>query len=487
MLPPRRFPALARIVPAACGPAALTLAIAAACWQAGPRDFLPLWNDEVVYWNEAAVFRRAGFEGGYITVNEQPAAAAFSRFGPHGPAFAAIFGTIGRIGGWRPYSGYLVNLVLVTICLGAWLLATRRREGFGARALLAITFWPLLIYLPTNMQEPLHFGLAFLFAALSEWTTASRWRAAAWTMLLVVACLTRPTWALIIPAAMWGRTPGWRRRAASVPLTIAVFVAAFVVVTRTAAPYPYTSWIPAAVADPANGIWLLLDATAAGVRAFTVPYREWWINALRLEVVAALAAGGALWAAMRRSDRRWRVEVALLALIPALLVMFPVGDIESGREFRILATHLLFGLLVVAGAGARWAAVPAVVNLLLLPTVMPAYVRLHEGRFAGGADVERFRSAVEGRLTFDADARTGWENTVLMHVDLLQAPLTGLPHGVGASYVLDWEDQALPPRSRYLLLREERDAVMRERLALVEIARTPLGTIYRNRGVRDVP
>ena len=49
---------------------------------------------------------------------------------------------------------------------------------------------------------------------------------------------------------------------------VLVFLAAFVVVTRTAAPYPYTSWIPAAVADPARGVGLLFDATVAGVRAY---------------------------------------------------------------------------------------------------------------------------------------------------------------------------------------------------------------------------
>src|SRR5688572_20867323 len=89
------------IVAAACTPSLLTLALVAAFWQAGPRDFTTLWNDETVYWNEAAVFGRAGFEGGYVTVNEKPAAAAFSRFGPHGPAFAVLYGFIGRVVGWR--------------------------------------------------------------------------------------------------------------------------------------------------------------------------------------------------------------------------------------------------------------------------------------------------------------------------------------------------------------------------------------------------
>ena len=167
-------------------------------------------------------------------------------------------------------------------------------------------------------------------------------------------------------------------------------------------------------------------------------------------------------------------------MLPVLFAMFPAGDIESGREFHILAPHLLTALFVVAGAGGRWLAVPALINIALLPTVLPAYFDVHDGRFVGTAAISQFSEAVHDRVAFDDAAPSGWSNTVLMHVDLLQPPLLGLPHGVAISFVLDWEDQPMPPRSRYLLLSERDEPQVRPHVSLTKIADTPLGTLYRN-------
>jgi hypothetical protein len=163
-----------------------------------------------------------------------------------------------------------------------------------------------------------------------------------------------------------------------------------------------------------------------------------------------------------------------------LAAMFPAGDVASGREFHILAPHLLTALAVVAGAEGRWATVPALVNLALLPTTLPGYVADHDGRFAGTTMIRQFAEAVDGRVVFDETAASGWDNTVLMHADSLQPPLQGLPQGVAISFVLDWEDQPMPPRSRYLLLSERDEPQVRPRVPLVEIADTALGTLYRN-------
>lgn len=463
---------------AACAPSLLTLALVAAFWQAGPDDFTTLWNDETVYWNEAAVFLRAGFEGGYITVNEKPAAAAFSRFGPHGPAFAVMYGFIGRVAGWRSYSPYLIHLALIPLCAGAWLWVMRHHRHKWAAALLVAGFWPMLYYLPSGMQDPLHFGIAFLLAALVESRLALPRRVALGSAIIAVACVTRPTWALAIPALMWGRTPGWRRRVLSFPLSAAVFVAAFVVVTRMAAPYPLTSWITAAAADLRTGAIELLHAGVNGLAAFVVPHRSWIITLLRIELVGVLVVGAFLW--RREPAHRWRLEFTALMLLPVLAAMFPAGDIESGREFHILAPHLLAALLVLGGAGGTWLTVPALVNLALVPTVLPTYVNDHDGRFVGTTAIRQFSDAVQNVVVFDATAKSGWENTILMHADSLQPPLLGLPHGVAISFVLDWEDQSMPPRSRYLLLRERDEPQVRPRATLTKIADTPIGGIYRN-------
>jgi hypothetical protein len=199
---------------------------------------------------------------------------------------------------------------------------------------------------------------------------------------------------------------------------------------------------------------------------------------LRLEIVAGIAAATLLW--RREPAERWRLEFAALMMLPVLAAMFPAGDIESGREFHILAPHLLTAVFVVAGAGGRWLTVPAIAHVALLLTILPTYFNHHDGRFAGTAAITRFADAVRSGLVFDDKATSGWSNTVLMHVDLLQPPLAGLPHGVGVSFVLDWEDQPMPPRSRYLLLAERDEAQVQPHVSLAKIADTPLGTLYRN-------
>ena len=473
------MPRPARLALAACGPSILTLALVAIFWQSGPRDFVTLGTDETIYWNEAAIFMHAGFEGGYVTVNERPAAAAYSRFGPHGPAYAILYGSVGWLAGWRPYSPYLINLLLVPLCAAAWLRARRHDSAHGGAALLLLGFWPLVLYLPTGMQEPLHFGIAMLLVALLESRLTIGVRVGLCVPLFIVACLARPTWALAIPAVMWGRTPGWGRRAASLVVCAAAFVPAFLIVTRSAGPYPYTAWVPQAVAGPWFGIPVLAEAAVAGLgHFFFTPHPRWSITLYRLGMVAGLAALAVLW--RRSGPERWRIEVAALMVLPVMAALLPVGDVESGREFRVVAPHLLAALLVVAALGARWTIVPAAINLALLLMLLPEYYQRHDGRFAGGAEIRAFGDTAHHVMAFDPDAPTGWDNTVMMHADSLQPPLAGLPRGLAISFVLDWDDLPIPPRSRYLLLREDDEPQVVPRVRLTRLADTSLGVLYRN-------
>jgi hypothetical protein len=473
---------------AALAPSLLTLIIAAAVWRATPREFVPLWNDEVVYWSEAAAFKVGGFDAGYFTVGEQPAAAAFTHFGPHGPAFAVAYGSLARLVGWQPYSPYIINLLLIPICAVPWLWMTRTPIPAWVQAAVIAGFWPLLLYLPSTMQEPLHFGVALILAALVESRAPQGWdrrRLAAVVVTMTIACLFRPTWALIVPALFW--RSGWKGRLSSLVAAAAVFALFFFVVTWMVAPYPYTSWIPQAVADPARGVGLFLTATMAGLRSFFQPVEDQpAITSFRVEVVVALIAGGLYWYRRRASESRLRLETAAIAVVPLLVVGMPIGDTASGREFRLLAPHVLFAVLMVAPIGRWWALAPAVATVVLLPILAPEYRSYHDGRFAGQRDVQAFADAVRSTVTFQPGAESGWANTAIMHVDTVQPPLLGLPPGIGYSGVLDWEDQVFPLRSRYVLLGQRDEPFVSARVRLTKLAETSLGTLYRNEGPRDL-
>ena len=472
---------------AALLPAFVVITLVVARFGAGPTQFLPYWNDEVVYWNEAAAFARAGFRGGYITVHEEPAAAALFRFGPHGPAYAVLQGSLGRTFGWRPSSAFAINLVIVSLAAFWWLRATP--NGIRAPAVLLLAaFWPLLLYLPTNMQEPAHFAVAFVFAiAIARWREPLSLPVAAGSLVLVAAAtLMRPTWALMILPLGWrmARSAGALRMAALVAITAVAAMAAQIAFSFIAAPYPngLDRLAQAAREDPARGAQLLWQRTVDNLRAMIQ-----WSNAQPTEVVfryfvlTMIVVLAVRWFASRRRQpaRAVDLEVALLIVLPVLASVLVVGWVEAWRDFRIIAPHVLVALLLLVTTGGwerwLWGA-----TLLFLPFYWHTFVDFHEPRFTADATaIARMRDSVSQAVEFIPGA-PGWTNTVLMHVDLLQYPLLGLPPGIGVSFALAWHDLGPDIRSRYLLLRTaDRDALA-GRVKLIPITDTPLGTLYRN-------
>lgn len=473
---------------AALVPAAVVLVLIAARYDAGPRDFLPVWNDEVIYWNEIAVFAEAGFNGGYVTLHEVPAPAAFSRFGPHGPLFAIFHGTIARATGLQPYTGFILNLIVVSLAAFVWL--RYGAAGVSPAALLLVAaFWPLLLYLPTHMQEPTHFAFAFLFALAIERHVARAGVATTmWTALLLgIAALMRPSWALLILPLGWrrARRAGARGIVPLVALTIVAGAAASKafdalaspspiavhVLTRTLADDPLR--VPALVAGEVArnlGNWFsLADARPpeAALRYF-------------IALLLAVLVAGAIRARREDTTRAALREAALLAVAPAVAAIVGFGDVESWRDFRVLAPHVLIALLLMASA-MQWERWLWAATLVLLPLYYDEFGRFHEHRFTTNERpaIAALRDAVAPVMTFTPGA-SPWANSVAVPAELLQFPLLGLPRGLGISYVTDWQDMARDIRSGYLLLRPADEDELKGRVMLTPLADTPLGRLYRN-------
>jgi hypothetical protein len=458
-------------------------------FRAGPQQFLPIWNDEVVYWNEAAVFAEAGFDGGYVTVHEEVAAAEFSHFGPHGPVFAIFHGSIGRVIGWQPPTAFFINLVVVSLAALAWV----RGTGAGtspASLLLLVGFWPLLLYLPTQMQEPTHFALAFLFAVLiakqRDAPHATTYVMA--TLLLAVAALLKPSWALLVLPLGWGRA----RRAGPIGMTVLVLVtlvvsaAAFRIFGTLAS--PSRNAVPAlmsALTDaPERVPALLLDSATRNLGAwFTlnedkppeVVFRYFTI------LFVAVLFVRCTFARPRAPAHADSLDAALLTVTPVLGITLLIGDVESWRDFRLIAPHVLVALLLLV-AHTNWERWIWAGTLLLAPLYYQQFVEFHEERFTTdpGAIVA-MRNATADVIRFTPGGPP-WTNTVAVSADLLRFPLLGLPRGIGVSYVVDWLDHARDIQSAYVLLdpadRQEAELVVR----LEPLVETPLGTLYRNAG-----
>lgn len=462
----------------AAAPVLVATALAAHLFNAGPRDAVPLADDEVAYWNQIAAFSRAGWHGGYHTVNEQPSRARFSRFGPHGPAFPIAYGIPGRLFGWRPYSAALISMALVTLAAAWW--AWRTRCGWWG-ALALSTFWPLVVMLPTTMQEPLHFAIALAIASAVGPRLATKTGRGAGAIVACLACgLLRPTWAFTAVPVAWAATRGRapRTQVTAIAAAAAGAVAISMVFGWLAAPYP-GAMFSVREATPALLLRQMAERAALNARAFVVPDEADPLEVLVRGEMAAMLVAAALVTWRTPAERTGPAMFVLMLLGLTMAAVITGGSVERWRDFRVVAPALLLALAAWLPAHRRVPRAFVAAHVLLLPLAIASFQRLHAPRFAPQVKTEHFARSIATALSFRPDT-DGWQNTILMHVDAVDGALVALPHGVAVSVTFAWEDIALPPKSRYLLLRPRDLADLSGRASLRRLAATPIGGIYEN-------
>jgi hypothetical protein len=344
------------------------------------------------------------------------------------------------------------------------------------------------------MEEPTHFAFAFLVAlAIERHANLLHARGAGaatvWTAaLLIVASLVRPSWALMVLPI------GWRRARARGLKGIATLVAATLVATALAwaafdilsSPSPQNSRVltETLLESPARAAADALQLVAKNLRQYVAWSEEAPQVILRyFNALFVVVLGAGMLRARGRSPEGHHValETAFLSLVPILLLVVVVAQVESWRDFRVLAPHLLVSLLVLVSA-ARWERWSWAATLVFVPALYAGFLAFHQERFTVNPQpIAVMREAMAPLLAFDADA-SPWKNTVLVHSDLLQFPLLGVAPGIGVSYVFDWDNLPPPVRSGYLLLRPSDYEQVAGKVRLEALAETPLGTLYRNAG-----
>ena len=482
-------------IAAASGLAVLPVVVAAilskSLFGASPRDALPLINDEVAYWNQVATFAAAGFSGGYITVDERPSRTGWSHFGPHGPAFPMLYGVPAKVLGWRYASGPVFGAIAFLTAAMLFILLTRPPPLLIA-ALLA-SFWPLIVALPTTMQEPLHFAIGCALAVLllrvlkDEDNPMPARSLVAIALALGAASLVRPVWALLAIPVGWhaGRRRGLAHRALGAAAGMAFMAVTYAAFMNLAAPFPGTGSPQLAdlVNDPR-------DAVRRVIRRATVESPEDWLfkeahpleRMVRVEFVALATLACALSfrrgtpAGVKRVDRF--VAAAIVLLLAAVLTL---GTIGSWQDFRSTTPLLLMLLLLCVSTRPRLVWTLVAVHVIAAPLALSAFEQLHNTRFSAERRhvVEEFARSIRHHITYDPTL-SSWGNTLLVHADRYQAPLLALPPGVGASAVVYWEDVMLPLRSRYVLLSPAEIDRLGTRARLHKLADTPIGQLFEN-------
>lgn len=476
------------------------LASALLIWHAfgtGWGDFLPAWNDEVVYWHEILTFALHGFAGGYYSIEELTPAAPFTAFGTHGPFFPMLYGTVAKVFGWTKTSGPLFNIGAITLALAAFVgLARPRLRHLAAVAALVAVFWPILLYIPTTMQESLHQADAIVLAALFCRLLAANGSSPRLLFLTLMvtagAALVRPTWSFLFMALALAQSPGGRPRekAHAVMFAVAAVAVFFVLIRFLTAPYPdgFLHLFFARLAeDPPGALIFFGDRLLGNILALLRFDRCSALEVLLRYVILALLVYSAYfsWRGQSSETEDNRNERALICfsfynllfILTFTLLFYDIGD---WRDFRVLAPHLLLSLLILAMTRKKRVVVAAVLAFLLLsPVFYKTFLVFHQVHFKREVDLVGHFSPIAAQIRYDKE-KGSWANSLLVDIGSMQYFLTDVSPGIGIGGVLNWNRIAYPLKSRYVFVPSPVYLQIKNRAHLRLLSSGPLGHLFVN-------
>ena len=124
-----------------------------------------------------------------------------------------------------------------------------------------------------------------------------------------------------------------------------------------------------------------------------------------------------------------------------------------------------------------------ITSLLFLPGVLTTFQeRIDSKMLKNQTDLAAFKASLRDHLVYDPLETNPWCNTLNMGVESFDADLIEVPAGIGITFFVSNSDP-MPMRSRYWLLRPGVAEVLQSanpNSSLASIAKTPIGTLYRN-------
>ena len=478
-------------------------------------DFAPTWSDEVYNWHQTVSFAAVGLETGYYTVAE--AKASSSPYYAWGAFTPALYGSIARVLRWHWTSPVLFHSALITLATASLLLITR--PTIAQKCLLILTlasFIPLLLFMPTGLQQLLHQSFALVFAAgfyrLLQ-RDLGRYGFALLIAGILFAGLTRPTWLLLLLPAFVLIAPRKTWRGYLWALLSALPLAAVValIYQASAAPYPHfrSEFFALLGEDVLRAFRALgryvLDSLALLTTGFTAAIGQ------RLQIMLLLVVSAvALLRAMRArhvgtgyipsaeavtpapyTDTLREYGLHLFNLLAAYIATIALHEVLDSRDYRVMAPHLLFSLLLLLLYNRRALLLTMIASMIVL---LPAAVDFHEfvsNKYSDmtPAQYQEWNPTVDAVVQYDPDADSAWCNTLLFSlVYMLEFNRPGLllafDPGVGLSWLNSVDQLKRPPQSRYLLLTHEHATALQQQVQMQRLFPVPGGNLFIN---QDAP
>lgn len=463
--------------------------------------FVPNSSDEIIYWREIKTFAEYGFEGGQYSTDEKPALFEYSPFGSHGPAFTILYGLLGKAFGWQSASAVVVHVLLLPLTtILAIRLAQPNRKQLLVLTLLLATWWPLQLYVPSNMQEVLHMLIALVLAALSYKLLQDEKKPGLVYVivgLLVLGLLFRLTWSfLFLPVILWAHKKGtWKPWLVGIAGSALAAIGGVLFLRYFYSPYPWFSnqWLEVLASSPRTAAYQLATHFFESFKALIWPEQNIVIvNATRY-LMLLLVIATLIW--MIRSLRKSEQDAneALFHLInlgSVLLFVLLFYDVLDTRDYRMyIAPLLLSSVLFVLTKRWHFAYGLVLFNLVLTFPFVNYYSQYRQPNFNyDSAVLQEVSETINPVLIFDANANR-WCKTISVskygRFNPLSYPLTAIPSGFGITTILDWKEfRDRPLQARYIWLDPEYSVpgfgYPVNQFDLIELASTSLGAIYEN-------
>ncbi len=438
--------------------------------------FIPVSpTDQNEYWHQIATFNLTGFNGGYYTHLEQTALITQSRFGVHGPFYIILMGALSKITGWSYSTPIFFNMMF--LALGFVIFAYLSNLDNIQIVLAGLTlclFPPVLVYLPTAMQESFQQMVGIIFAAIFGISLAYKEKLNFWKKAAVIAftffvSLIRPSWGLLFfPLFALYFPKNLKKQILAFFISLIFLLAVILLLSLFITPGNNTISQAIAQFDPGfrSGLKFLFNTISDNLKIYfnisNIPQMVFRLEYM-LILIFALAYTFLL---LRKKKKRSTAQNLLntdtelnffffLILFPIIVWSFSLYFIKNDMRF-IAPYFLLIFFLLIFYKRYFFVITFVLINLLILPASISLTTYLNSNNFIyPNEKITATKQIMDQSIHYDPRQTNAWCNTILVPVTLYDYRISQIPAGIGISYVLNnngVDKIAFPIKSKYVLL-----------------------------------
>ncbi len=457
-------------------------------------NFVPRWSDEIFYWHQIATFKVAQFNGGYYTFNEIPPPLSYMHFYAHGPVYSFLLGTIAMITGWYINSAPFFNLSFLTFSIIFFVIYNKLNyQQILFTGLLILTFWPIHLYMVSNMRVTFFISLGIIVASffykmllkINQLSVMSI--IIFFIIILLLSFLQITNVILLFSYFLLIRHKIGLSYKKSIFLSVILIIFIYTINNQLIAPYPnflsnFLKVLPSSFFD---GILLFIKHLGGNFYRLFVPNQThfilWFV--LRLQLIFILAYSCLL--LHKNITNQLILQESLFSIINSGLTFVGVllfYDIGDWRDYRVFAPVVLMSaLLFVLRQRIFVVSVLLALNLVCLPWFLPTYNQFMSDAFTLKqkiVSIEEFRAQISSIIKYKED-KNPWCNTLLTSSPF-HSYMFAIPPGIGIScFESSFNFKSI--KSRYILLDKNSYENLKQKAALDFKGTTNIGNLYVNK------